>query len=382
MKYIKNVNIMNQKVILRLDLNVPIQDNVILDKTKIEASIPTIKYLLERNCCIMILSHLGKIKSEEDKKKNSLRLVAVELEKKLNQKICFIDNPIDESIPNILNSERIVLVENTRYMDYPEKKESGCNLKLSQFWASAGELFINDAFGTSHRKHASNYGITRFLPSVYGLLIEKEIQGLKPIIEEVKTPFSVIMGGAKVDDKISLIKAMLNKCDYLLVGGGIANTFLKAKGYNIGQSIYSEKELDNVISLIDIYLEKIVVPLDVAVLNGNGKYIREIEEINDDDIIYDIGPKTINIYKEQLEKSKTVFLNGTVGLYEHEEFAEGTKKILEIIGDLDAVTVAGGGDALSSINKFKCEKNFDYLSTGGGATLDYISSGKIECFEE
>lgn len=383
MKYIEDMNIKNKKVVLRLDLNVPISKCTILDDTKIKESLKTINYLIDNGCKVLMLSHLGKIKSKEDMEVNSLKIVADRLSTLLNKDVKFIDNPIDPKIPKILDEYDLVLLENTRFMDYPEKLESSCDLNLASFWASAGEIFINDAFGTSHRKHASNYGISKFLETGYGFLFKKELDGLKPIIgEEITRPFVVIMGGAKVDDKIELINSLLKKCDYLLLGGGIANTFLKAKDINVGKSLINENVLDDVKKTILNYSEKIILPIDVITQFENNVYNRNLDEIHTDDVIYDIGKKTVDEYKKYLDKAKTIFVNGTMGLYENENFSAGTKEILSIIGNENAIKIAGGGDAVSSINKFNLADTFDFLSTGGGATLKYIISEKIECFED
>ncbi len=383
MRYIKDIDIKNKKIVLRLDLNVTIKNGVILDDTKIVKSLETINYLLNNNCHILMMSHLGKIKTEDDLKTNSLKVVCERLSKLLNKEIIFVENPVDSKIPNILDEHQLVLLENTRYMDYPDKKESKCDLELAKFWASAGEIFVNDAFGTSHRKHASNYGISKYLDSYYGLLFQKELEGLKPIIgSNIKHPFTVIMGGAKVDDKIDLIKSLLKKCDYLLVGGGIANTFLKAKGYNIGASLLNEEALANVKDITDIYADKIILPDDVTVLSNDKVITCNIKEVKDNDIIYDIGDKTIKEYQSFINQSATIFINGTMGLYEDERFATGTQEVLAILSQSKAITIAGGGDAVSSINKFNLADGFDFLSTGGGATLEYITDEKIQCFEE
>ena len=383
MKYIKNIDIKDKKIVLRLDLNVPIKNGVILDDTKIVKSLETIKYLLDNNCHILMMSHLGKIKTEDDLKTNSLKIVCERLGKLLNKEIVFVENPVDSKIPYILNENQLVLLENTRYMDYPDKKESKCDLELAKFWASAGEVFVNDAFGTSHRKHASNYGVSKYLDSYYGLLFYRELEGLKPIIgNNIKHPFTVIMGGAKVDDKIDLIKSLLKKCDYLLVGGGIANTFLMAKGYNIGASLLNEEALDDVKDMINTYADKIILPDDVTVLSNNKVITCSIQDVKDNDIIYDIGDKTIKKYQSFIDQSATIFINGTMGLYEDERFAAGTKEILTALVETKAITIAGGGDAVSSINKFKLADGFDFLSTGGGATLEYITDEKIKCFED
>lgn len=383
MKYIKDIDIKDKKIVLRLDLNVPIKNGVILDDTKIVKSLETIKYLLDNNCHILMMSHLGKIKTEDDLKTNSLKIVCERLGKFLNKEIVFVENPIDSKIPYILNENQLVLLENTRYMDYPDKKESKCDLELAKFWASAGDVFANDAFGTSHRKHASNYGISKYLDSYYGLLFYRELEGLKPIIgNNIKHPFTVIMGGAKVDDKIDLIKSLLKKCDYLLVGGGIANTFLKAKGYNIGASLLNEEALDDVKDMINTYADKIILPDDVTVLSNDKVITCSIQDVKDNDIIYDIGDKTIKKYQSFIDQSATIFINGTMGLYEDERFATGTKEILTALVETKAITIAGGGDAVSSINKFNLADGFNFLSTGGGATLEYITDEKINCFED
>lgn len=383
MKYMDEIDLKNKKVILRLDLNVPIKNDEILDDTKILKSLPTIRYLINNNCKILLLSHLGKIKTEDDLKNNSLKSVGKKLSEELKKDITFIENPIDPSIPNILENNDLVLLENTRFMDYPDKKESKCDMELAKFWASAGDIFINDAFGTSHRKHASNYGISKFLESAYGILFKEELDGLMPLMNKnISKPFVVVMGGAKVDDKLNLINSLLEKCDYLLLGGGIANTFLKADGFNIGSSLCNNEFLNEIKTIMDKNRNKIIYPTDVVVLSNDKPEKKEINDVLDEDIIYDIGSKTIDMYKEKIDDAKTIFINGTVGLYEDDRFAKGTKDVLTYITDSKAIKIAGGGDSVSSINRFDLNKSFDFLSTGGGATLEYIASGKIACFED
>ncbi len=382
MKYIENIDIDNKKVILRLDLNVTIQNGKIIDDTKIRKSVPTIKYLLNHGANVLIMSHLGKVKTEEDKKNNSLKIVGDALGNILGMKVHFISETRGQELESTISSNRISLMENTRYEDVPNKLESNCDDELSKYWASLGEVFINDAFGTTHRKHASNYGISKYLPSAYGFLINEELNGLDPIINNIKKPFTVIMGGAKVDDKVELIETLLKECDYLLVGGGIANTFLKAAGYNVGSSLYSDLYVDKVKELLASYKDKIWMPVDVVVNEGNEVVVVNLEEVSPDACIYDIGPKTTEIYKDIIDKTKTIFVNGTMGLYEDEKYRMGTEKIYQAIGKKDAITIAGGGDALASINKLGYKDSFDFLSTGGGATLDYIAYKKMKCFEE
>ena len=382
MNFIENANIDNKKVILRLDLNVTIKDGNILDDTKIVKSIPTIKYLLNKNCNVLIMSHLGKIKNEMDLKDNSLYIVCERLSKLLEMNIVFVKDTRDERLKSLLNENRIVMLENTRYEDLPSSLESGCDDSLSRFWASLGDVFVNDAFGTTHRKHASNYGISKYLDTYYGFLIEEEVKGLDPIVNNIEHPFIVIMGGAKVDDKVQLIKSLVDKCDYILVGGGIANTFLKASGFNVGESLYSKDYVDEIAGIITKYRNKVIIPADVVVENNGVINKKTITEVEDTDVIYDIGDETISIYKDFINKAETIFVNGTVGLYEKEEYKNGTEEILKALSESDAYKIAGGGDAVASVNKLGYENAFDFLSTGGGATLEYIAFGSLKCSGE
>lgn len=382
MNNIEQMNLDNKKVILRLDLNVTIKDGVIVDDTKIKKSIPTIKYIYNKGANILMMSHLGKIKSEEDKIKNSLRIVCDRLQELLGMEVNFIPETRTDDLKTSIEKNRLTLMENTRYEDLPNKLESKCDEELSKYWASLGEVFINDAFGTSHRQHASNFGISKYLPSGYGFLINEELTGLAPIINNVEKPFVVIMGGAKVDDKIKLIESMLEECDYLLVGGGIANTFLKANGFNIGMSLHSQDYVTEVKAIIDKYKDKIWMPVDVVAKDGYENKIVNIEDVKTDSVIYDIGSKTIEIYSGILKQAKTVFVNGTMGLYEEEPYRAGTENLYKVLDQYDSINIAGGGDAVASVKKLGYEKAFDFLSTGGGASLEYIADKSLKCFEE
>ena len=382
MKTIKEFELTGKKVILRSDFNVSIKDGKIISNERITAELPTINYLIEKGAKVIIMSHLGKIKGEEDKKKNTLYIVYEELLKLINTKIIFSPAThgkiLEEKISFLQNGE-VLLMENTRYEDLENKKESNCDEELSRYWASLGDIFINDAFGMTHRKHASNYGISKFLPTGIGFLIENEIRGLAPIIKPQK-PFTIIMSGAKLEDKLSLIKSLVPKCDKLLLGGGIANTFL-AVNNNIGQSLVSLDLIREAQNLISIYKERIIMPVDVKVKNDTKSLVKDISDIADNDIILDIGPKTLELYKKYISASETIFLNGTVGKYEDDGFEVGTKEVLKAVSQTKAYTVIGGGDALSSAEYFKIN-NFSFISTGGGATLNYISTEKLTCFEE
>lgn len=382
MKTLKDFEFKGKKVILRSDFNVSIKEGKIISNERIMAELPTINYLIKSGAKVIIMSHLGKIKSEEDKKSYSLYIVYEELLKIIDTKVIF--SPVthgkilEEKISSLQNGE-VLLAENTRYEDVENKKESECNEELSKYWASLADIFINDAFGMTHRKHASNYGISKFLPTGIGFLIESEIKGLAPILEPAK-PFTIIMGGAKLEDKLSLIKSLVPKCDKLLLGGGIANTFL-AVSVSIGKSLVSPDLIEEARNLLSIYKERIIMPVDVKVLTKNGAEVKDISNIASDDIIFDIGPKTIELYKKHIDNSETIFLNGTVGKYEEEGFEDGTKEILNAVSKTEAYSVIGGGDALSSAEYFKIN-DFSFVSTGGGATLNYIATEKLACFEE
>ncbi len=382
MKKITDFDVNNKKVILRCDFNVSIKDNKIISDERVVASIPTIEYLVHNGAKVIIMSHLGKVKNEEDAKNNSLYLVYVRLCELLNTKVIFSSSTKGEILEDKINSLKngeILLMENTRYEDLVDKKESNCDLDLAKYWASLGDIFINDAFAMTHRRHASNYGISKFLPTGIGFLIEKELSGLNIIINPTR-PFTIFMGGAKVEDKLDYIKKLLPKCDKLLLGGGLANSFL-AVNYNVGLSLYNIDKKEELKKLLENNKDKIILPLDFKVKNENNIYVRDIDEIDDNDNILDLGPKTLSIYKDILEASKTIFLNGTAGKYEETGFEEGTKEILTKISELNVNTVIGGGDAISSAEYFKL-KNFTFISTGGGATLEYLAEGKMKCFDE
>ena len=385
MEFIKNTEIKNKKVILRADLNVTIKEGKIIDDTKIVKSLETLNYLLENNNSVIVMSHLGKVKTEEDKEKNTLYPVYLRLKELINNNIYFSKETKGtelEELSNNLKEKEVLLIENTRYEDLNGKLESGCNDDLASYWASLGDVFVNDAFGTSHRRHASTYGIKNHLPSYYGFLINAEKTKLDELINDPEKPFTVIMGGAKVEDKLKLIKELLTTCDYLIVGGGIANTFLLANNINVGESLVSLENIEEIKELIKEYPEKIITPIDFYVENYNEKYYRELNDVKNDDKIFDIGEKSIEKYKEIINKTKTVFINGTVGLYEDERFKMGTVSLLTILKDSTAKTFVGGGDAVSATNKLGFENDLYYKSTGGGATLEYIIEKKMIALED
>lgn len=382
MKNIRDFTFEGKKVILRCDFNVTIKEGQILSDERIKASLKTINYLIDKKAKVILLSHLGKVKTKDDIEKNTLFPVYQKLCELLKTNVYFSSatrGTILENKISYLQDGEVLLVENTRYEDYPNKKESKCDEELSKYWASLGDIFINDAFAMTHRQHASNYGIAKYLPHAMGFLIEEEIKGLE-IVSNPDKPFCVIMGGAKVEDKLDIIKGILPKCDYLLVGGGIANSFLNIN-YNVGLSLKDDSKKEELKELLSLYKDKIILPIDYKVLNNGEVKQRKYDKIEDDDNILDIGENTLSIYKERINSSATIFLNGTMGKYEQQkEFENGTKEILQAILSSKAKTVIGGGDAISSAEYFNV-KGFTFVSTGGGATLEYLATGKLKCFE-
>lgn len=371
MKTIKDIDLKNKKVVIRVDYNVPMENGLIKDSSKIKKSLRSINYLLENNCRVVILSHFGRIKSEEDKAKNSLKIVAKELANLLGKNVKFLDNCYGDKVKNIVDNcglGEVILLENTRFMDIYDKKESGNDLALAEYWASLGEVYINDAFGSMHRAHASTAGIAKFLPHAIGFLVMDELEHLNILIHNTPHPFTVFMGGAKVDDKLPIIKSLIERCDYLLVGGGIANSFLKAKGADIGNSIATSDEgiLNELKKLMDEYKGKIVLPVDFTI---------------DDGIIYDVGNKSIEVYKKYIDKSEIVFVNGTCGKFEDERFMEGTSNLFKILKDSGKKVIVGGGDTASACIRFGFKDSFDFISSGGGATLEYIADGTLKALE-
>ena len=378
MKFIEEAHLNNKKVVVRCDFNVPIEDGVIRDDSKIVRSLKTIKYLMEHNCRIVLLSHLGRIKTEEDKEKNTLLPVKQRLEELLGVTVTFVTNYPNEEIDK---EARVILLENTRYYDLPEKTESANDPELAKSFAKLGDIFIFDAFGSAHRRHSSTSGIAKLLPTYIGYLVKEELDNLSKVLNH-DNPFTVVMGGAKVDDKLPIIKNLLPSCDYLLLGGGLANSFLKAQGFNIGESLATDDEniLIDLKCLIELYKGKILLPVDVSVLNSDIVVVKDIEEIHDDDIIYDIGLKTISKYSSIIRSSNTVFANGTLGLCEDERFTDGQKKIFEAMKKAPTVVI-GGGDTVSAVNNLGYSEDF-ILSSGGGASLEYLANGNLPVLED
>lgn len=387
MKTIKDINIENKRVIIRCDFNVPIKDKKIVDDTRIRGALETIKYCQEKNCKIILLSHLGRVKEERDLEKNDLAPVAQRLAELLNQDILFSEKTRGEELEAIVDSlepKDILLVQNTRYEDLADKKESKNDPELGAYWASLGEVFINDAFGTIHRAHASNVGIANNLESAVGFLIEKELNALS-ILEKPDHPFVVILGGAKVADKIGVIENLVTKADKILIGGGMAFTFLKAKGYEIGKSLLDEESLDFCKNILEKYGEKIILPKDFAVTNeytNDEEYrLKNIESIAGNEMGLDIGPKTREEFENILKDAAIVMWNGPLGVYELEKYKKNTDELLKYVVENHIKTILGGGDIVAAATSAGYKDKVYHASTGGGATLEYLEGKKLPGLE-
>lgn len=374
-KTIKDFNLKDKKVIIRCDFNVPIKNGKITDNNRIVMSVPTIKYAIDNGAKVILMSHLGKIKTEEDKIKNTLRPVSKELEHLLNTSVKFINDTRGEKLEKAISnmkSKDVILMENTRFEDLDGKKESKNDSELGKYWASLGDIFINDAFGTAHRSHASNVGIAENIDSGIGFLIEQELNILIPAIDKPKRPFIVILGGAKVNDKIKVIENLVEIADYILIGGGMCHTFLKAEGYNMGNSLIDNDNIDFCSDILKKYSNKIILPIDLTVsdeFKDKKGISKSINELTDDDISMDIGPETIKLFSKYIMDAKEIIWNGPMGVFEFENYKNGTQKISEAVKNNDGITIIGGGDSVAAIKQFGYEKEVTHISTGGGASL-------------
>ena len=378
MKTIRDYDLNDKRVLIRVDFNVPIKDGVITDDNRIRESLKTIEYAINNNAKVILFSHLGRVKEEADLAKNDLLPVSVRLSELLNKDVKFVPvtrgSELEEAVSNMKDGD-VLLVQNTRYEDLDGKKESSNDVELGKYWASLGDIFINDAFGTSHRAHASNVGIASHLPSGIGFLVEKELNNMLPVINNPTHPFTVILGGSKVSDKIGVIKNLIDKCDYLLIGGGMAFTFLKAKGIAIGKSLLEEEYLDYCREILS-NTDKIILPVDFIVSDSLESDKCEIKEtMEDNDMGLDIGPKTIELFRKYVDISKTIIWNGPVGVFENPLYQNGTKSICSMFNKNQTVII-GGGDSASAVINLGYKDNVTHISTGGGASLELLE-GKI-----
>ena len=378
---VKDVNLKNKKVLVRADFNVP-QDATlnITDDTRIRATLPTIKYILENGAKkIILLSHLGRPDGKRVEK-YSLKPVAQRLKELLGENVMFLNDCVGDEIKKEIeiSQGKVFLLENLRF--HPEEEANDAD--FSRQLASLGDIFVNDAFGTAHRAHASTEGVAHYLKGAAGFLLEKEIQYLGNTIENPQKPFMLILGGAKVSDKIGVIENLLPKCDAILIGGGMAYTFLKAQGKTIGNSKLEKDKLELAKSILDKAKKTnkdILLPIDnvvVDTINANAKAEIVGEDIPEGKIAVDIGPKTIGLFKEKLKSAKTIVWNGPLGISEMDAFSKGTEEISKFMATLRATTIIGGGDTAAAVAKFKLEDKMTHISTGGGASLKFLE-GKV-----
>lgn len=384
-KVVTDLDVAGKKVLVRADFNVPMKDGEITNDNRIVQALDTIKYLLENRARVIVFSHLGKVKTEEDKVKLSLRPVATRLSELLGKDVKFVaqtrGSELEEAVANLQDGE-ILMFENTRFEDIDGKKESKNDPELGKYWSSLGDLFVNDAFGTAHRAHASNVGIASNLESAAGFLMDKEIKFIGGAVDEPERPFVAILGGAKVSDKIGVIENLLKKADKVLIGGGMAYTFMKAQGKEIGKSLLEADKVDLAKELMERAGDKLVLPVDAKIAtefsNDAESSIVSIDEIPADQEALDIGPATVELFAKQLEGAKTVVWNGPMGVFEFPNFAHGTIGVCEAIAKLqDATTIIGGGDSAAAAMQLGFADDFTHISTGGGASLEYLEGKEL-----
>ncbi|HAC1811634.1 TPA_asm: phosphoglycerate kinase [Listeria monocytogenes] len=384
-KVVTDLDLKDKKVLVRVDFNVPMKDGKITNDNRIVAALPTIEYILEQNGKAILFSHLGKVKTEEDKEGKSLRLVAARLSELLGKEVKFVPTTrgpeLEKAIDELKDGE-VLLFENTRFEDIDGKKESKNDPELGKYWASLGDVFVNDAFGTAHRAHASNVGIASNLESAAGFLMEKEIKFIGGVVDNPARPLVAILGGAKVSDKIGVIENLLTKADKVLVGGGMTFTFMAAQGQEIGKSLLEADKVELAKGLLEKAGDKLVLPVDAVVSkefsNDAPFHTVDADKMPADEMGLDIGQATIDLFTKELQGAKTVVWNGPMGVFELSNFAKGTIGVCEAIANLtDATTIIGGGDSAAAAMDLGFADKFTHISTGGGASLEYLEGKEL-----
>lgn len=379
---VKDVDLKNKKVVVRVDFNVPVKDGKVTSKVRIEAAIPTVEYILKKGGSVILLSHLGRPTEGEYNPEFSLEPVAKALEEIIKKPVRFEKNWLDGIS---INQGEIVLCDNVRF----NKGEKKCDDSLSKKMATLGDVFVMDAFATAHRAEASTYGIAKYVKvACAGLLLDAEIKALEQALKSPEKPMTAIVGGSKVSTKLSVLHNLLNKVETLIVGGGIANTFIKAEGYSVGKSLYEEELVDEAKGILEVAKKlgvKIPVPVDVRVAKEFSESakatIKDVSEVKENEMILDIGPKSEAIIAKIVYSSKTILWNGPLGVFEFANFAEGTKALSLAIAQSDAFSVAGGGDTIAAIEKFDIKDKISYISTAGGAFLEFLEGKKLPAIE-
>lgn len=391
-KTVRDIDVAGRKVLVRCDFNVPMKDGNITNDIRIVSALPTIKYLIENDAAVILMSHMGRPKGEP-KPEFTLRPVADRLFELLGQDVIFAPSPVvvDDSVRETaaaLQGGQVMLLENVRYRAEETKNEEPFTGEL----ASLGEIFVNDAFGTAHRAHCSTAGLAKYMPAVSGFLIEKEIKFLGDVLEDPERPFVAIMGGAKVGDKIPVIENLMKKVDSLIIGGGMSYTFFKAMGYEIGTSILDEESIDlagELMKKAEAAGVQLLLPVDTVCAkefsNDSEKAVFDRDSIPADMMGMDIGPKTVELYKECISKAKTIVWNGPAGVFEMPSFEAGTKAIAQALAESDATTVIGGGDSAAAVEQFGLADKMTHISTGGGASLEFLEGKElpgVACLED
>ena len=391
-KTVRDIDVAGRKVLVRCDFNVPMKDGNITNDIRIVSALPTIKYLIENDAAVILMSHMGRPKGEP-KPEFTLRPVADRLSELLGQDVIFAPSPVvvDDGVRETaaaLQGGQVMLLENVRYRAEETKNEEPFTGEL----ASLGEIFVNDAFGTAHRAHCSTAGLAKYMPAVSGFLIEKEIKFLGDVLEDPERPFVAIMGGAKVGDKIPVIENLMKKVDSLIIGGGMSYTFFKAMGYEIGTSILDEESIGlagELMKKAEAAGVQLLLPVDTVCArefsNDSEKAVFDRDSIPEDMMGMDIGPKTIELYKDCISKAKTIVWNGPAGVFEMPSFEAGTKAIAQALAESDATTVIGGGDSAAAVEQFGFADKMTHISTGGGASLEFLEGKElpgVACLED
>lgn len=392
-KIVSDLNVKGKKVLIRVDFNVPMKDGKITDDTRVRAALPTIEYVVNHGGKAIVFSHLGRVKEEADIAKNDINPVAKRLEELIKKHVKFVNATRGKELEDAakaLNEGEILMFQNTRYEDLEGKKESKNDAELGKYWASLGDVFVNDAFGTAHRAAASNVGIAANVSeTAAGFLLEKEIKYIGGAVDNPVRPYIAILGGSKVSDKIGVIEALLEKADKVLIGGAMMFTFLKAMGKNIGTSRCEEDKLDLANELLKKANGKLVLPVDAVVnkafedVKGT---VKSVDAFEQDDMGLDIGPKTLELFAKELNGAKTVVWNGPMGVFEMKNYAQGTIGVCELLANLkDANTIIGGGDSAAAAESLGYADKMSHISTGGGASLEYLEGKElpgITCVDE
>ena len=378
-KTVRDIDIKGKRVLMRVDFNVPMQDGKVTDDKRIRASLPTIKYVLDQGASLILMSHLGRPKGGPDPE-FSLHPAADVLSSLLGIPVKMAPDPVGPEVEKMakeLKPGEVLMLENTRFHPGEEKND----LDLARQWAALADVYVNDAFGSAHRAHASTEGVARFLPAVAGFLMEKELEYLSRAVSNPEHPYIAILGGAKISDKISVVETLLSKADKLIIGGGMANTFLAAKGYNMQDSLVESASIETAKSILDKSGDKLLLPIDAVIADkfdaeANTQVV-DVDKIPPGWRMMDIGPKSIEAFKDALRGAKLIVWNGPMGVFEMPKFAEGTFAIAKILADSGATTVIGGGDSASAVKKAGVAKQMTHISTGGGASLEFLEGKEL-----